>query len=235
MFLLPTAMNLTLTRLSFDDDESVITIHVDHTEDDEGSTHKIRHKYLHKSRYFRACLARASTYTSINVSGAVHTISLPEYLHFLKTDELMEVWPEEIANHYLYGERVGDVRFKNLVIARMAQLLEGLVPTRCARKIYRHTDETSLARRMLVDHVVYRGQSSWLEDYDCPEELVKDIAIEAMRAREIDSTKEFRVEDYLEPEDAEQEGHSTAGRKRKASMFEDETSNEEGCLEDDSD
>ncbi|EME78152.1 uncharacterized protein MYCFIDRAFT_79369 [Pseudocercospora fijiensis CIRAD86] len=178
----------------------VITIHVEHTEDDGVSSHKIQHKYLEKSHYFRDRLARASTYTSINLSGAVHTVSLPEYLHFLKTDELPEVWPEEIAMHYLYGERVGDVRFKNLVVARMAQLLEGLVPTKCARKIYRHTSEGSLARRLLVDHVVYRGRASWLEDFDCPDELVKDVAIEAMKARDIHSMKEFRVENYLEPE-----------------------------------
>jgi len=142
--------------------------------------------------------------------GRVRKIHLPQedpetirrYLHFIYRGEI----PSKVdgvatrqdvpfkgeyrllADLYVLGETLQDVRFKNAILDAMmvrarfqGQSEEGkqvafYPPNNAINTIYRGTTSYSPARRMMVDFHVQRGKKEWLDtDQICPE-FVLDLA-----------------------------------------------------------
>ncbi|PPJ58588.1 hypothetical protein CBER1_06682 [Cercospora berteroae] len=101
-------------------------------------------------------------------------------------DYVCEMW-QTLAKMYVFGEKIQDARFSNVVLARMLDYIDksGSSPGELAiRTVYEGTTVHSPVRQLLVAIWAAKAKGEWfksIEEY--PEEFLMDLAMKLVRLR----------------------------------------------------
>lgn len=134
-----------------------------HLPEDKPDIVKIYLQYLYSGRIHIA--------TTTTFEGLRPPANLPEYL--------------VLAELYVFGEKVQDVDFKNIIIDRFIRRMEEPISivccypiTRTVDVIYKGTLPGSPARRLMVDTHLLRGGSRWITEHvhDHNKEFLMDLS-----------------------------------------------------------